>query len=60
MRRMDVLRGWLQDLRGGGPDGPNSTSSTPREMVEELVAKHRFPLVNDLRLEGDWPVHWEA
>ena len=51
MRRMNVLRGWLQDLRGGGPDGPNSTSLTPGEMVEELVAKHRFPFVKDLRLE---------
>ena len=50
---MDVLRGWLQDLRGGGPDGPNSTSLTPGEMVEELVAKHHFnfPFVKDLRLE---------
>ena len=48
---MDILRGWLQDLRGGGPDGPNSTSLTPGEMVEELVAKHRFPFVKDLRLE---------
>ena len=41
----------MQNLRGGGPDGPNSTSSTPGGMVEELVAKHRFPFVKDLRLE---------